>query len=59
MEEFVEAKSEHERALLLKFSELLNAKKAKIRDLMRAQGGGGGGGGTGGIIGMGWSADFD
>ena len=35
LEEFIEAKKEHESALLQKFQELLNEKKLKIRDQLR------------------------
>lgn len=36
LENLIQAKIEHERSLLEKFQELLNAKKSKIRDLHRA-----------------------
>lgn len=37
LDDLVKAKAEHEDVLIKKFAELLNAKKAKIRDLLRHQ----------------------
>ncbi|KAK6431460.1 hypothetical protein LTR95_012381 [Oleoguttula sp. CCFEE 5521] len=39
LDDLVEAKREHERVLVGKFVQLLNAKKSKVRDLLRAVGG--------------------
>ncbi|KAK6438089.1 hypothetical protein LTR95_005708 [Oleoguttula sp. CCFEE 5521] len=39
LDDLVEAKREHERVLVAKFVQLLNAKKGKVRDLLRVVGG--------------------